>query len=78
MTNRPRIKNLASKPAKIELPVRLSGLAKTHRLIMIEKHKEIQFMAICAKIRLDDFKKHRSDYQRDLRREKRLKNVPLD
>jgi len=45
---------------------------------MIEKHKEIQFMAICAKIRLDDFKKHRSDCQRDIRREKRLKNVPLD
>jgi len=78
MTNRPRIKNIASKPAKIELPVRLSGLAKTHRLIMIEKHKEIQFMAICAKIRFDDFKKHRSDCQRDLRREKRHKNVPLD
>ena len=78
MINRPRIKNTASKPAKIELPVRLSGLAKTHRLIMIEKHKEIQFMAICAKIRLDDFKKHRSDCQRDIRREKRLKNVPLD
>jgi hypothetical protein len=78
MTNRPRIINIASKPAKIELPVRLSGLAKTHRLIMIEKHKEIQFMAICAKIRLDDFKKHRSDCQRDIRREKRLKNVPLN
>ena len=78
MTNRPRIKNIASKREKIELPVRLSGLAKTHRLIMIEKHKEIQFMAICAKIRLDDFKKHRSDCQRDIRREKRLKNVPLD
>jgi hypothetical protein len=78
MTNKPRIKRLTSKPAKIELPVRLSGLAKTHRLIMIEKHKELQFMAICAKIRLDDFKKHRSDCQRDLRREKRLKNILQD
>jgi hypothetical protein len=78
MINRPRIKNLASKPAKIELPSRLSGLAKTHRLIMIEKHKELQFMAICAQIRLDDLKKHRSDWQRDTRREKRLNNVPMD
>jgi hypothetical protein len=78
MTNRPRIKNLASKPAKIELPIRLAGLAKTHRLIMIEKHKELQFMALCAQIRLDDFKKHRSDCQRDARREKKLKNIPVD
>ena len=78
MTNRPRIKEISSKPAKIELPVRLAGLAKTHKLIMIQKQKELQFMALCAQIRLDDFKKHRSDCQRDIRREKRLKNLPLD
>ena len=78
MTNRPRIKEISSKPAKIELPVRLAGLAKTHRLIMIQKQKELQFMALCAQIRLDDFKKHRSDCQRDTRREKRLKNVPVE
>jgi hypothetical protein len=78
MTNRLRIKNLASKPAKIELPIRLAGLAKTHRLIMIQKQKELQFMALCAQIRLDDFKKHRSDCQRDIRRDKRHKNVPVD
>jgi hypothetical protein len=75
MTNRPRIKNLDSKPEKIELPARLSGLAKTHRLIMIEKHKEIQFMILCAQIRVDDFKKHRAECQRDERKEKRRKNV---
>ena len=78
MTNRPRTKKLASKPEKVELPIRLSGLAKTHRLIMIEKHKEIQFMMLCAQIRLDDFKKHRADCQRDDRREKRRKNVTVD
>ena len=78
MINRPRIIEISSKLAKIELPVRLAGLAKTHRLIMIQKQKELQFMALCAQIRLDDFKKHRSDCQRDIRREKRLKNVPLD
>ena len=78
MTIRPRIKNLASKPEKVELPKRFSGLAKTHRLIMIEKHKEIQFMMLCAQIHLDDFKKQRANRQRDERREKRLKNVTID
>ena len=78
MNNRPRIKNLAPKTEKVELPTRLSGLAKTHRLIMIERHKEIQFMMLCAQIRLDDFKKQRADRQRDERREKRLKNVTID
>ena len=75
MTNSPRIKNLDSKPEKVELPTRLSGLAKTHRLIMIEKHKEIQFMILCAQIRVDDFKKHRAECQRDERKEKRRKNL---
>ena len=78
MTNRHRIINLANKSERVELPRRLSGLAKTHRLIMIEKHKEIQFMMLCAQIRVDDFKKHRADCQRDQRREKRHKNVPVD
>jgi hypothetical protein len=78
MTNRPRIKKPASKSEKIELPTRLSGLAKTHRLIMIEKHKEIQFMMLCAQIRLDDFKKQRADHQRDERREKRCRNLTVN
>ena len=78
MANRLRIIKLAPKSEKVELPTRLSGLAKTHRLIMIEKHKEIQFMMLCAQIRLDDFKKHRADCQRDERREKRRKNVTVD
>ena len=78
MNNRPRIKNLAPKTEKVELPTRLSGLAKTHRLIMIEKHKEIQFMMLCAQIRLDDFKKQRANRQKDERREKRLKNITID
>ena len=71
-------KNIASKPDKIDLPSRLSGLAKTHRLIMIEKHKEIQFMILCDQIRLNDLKKQRADIQRYNRREKRLKKVIID
>jgi hypothetical protein len=78
MVNRPRIKNLASKSEKVELPTRLSGLAKTHRLIMIEKHKEIQFMILCQHLRLNEFKKQRGERQRDERREKRFKNVTID
>ena len=75
MTNRTRIIKLYSKPVKSELPSVPPGLAKTHRLIMIEKHKEIQFMILCAQIRVDDFKKHRAECQRDERKEKRRKNV---
>jgi len=78
MNNRPCIKNLAPKTEKVELPTRLSGLAKTHRLIMIERHKEIHFMMLCAQIHLDDFKKQRTNRQRDERKEKRLKNVTID
>ena len=78
MVNRPHFKSLASKPEKVELPTRLAGLAKTHRLIMIENHKEIQFMMLCSQIRLDDSKKHRADCQRDKRKEKRRKIVQLD
>jgi len=73
-----RITNLDPKAEKIELPKRLSGLAKTHRLIMIEKYKELQFMLLCEQIRQSDFKKLRSDRQRDRRREKRSKKVNID
>jgi hypothetical protein len=78
MNNRPHINRLSSKSEKIELPTNLSGLAKAHRLIMIERHKEIQFMKLCAQIHLNDFKKKRADMQRDQRREKRLKKVTPD
>jgi hypothetical protein len=78
MNNRSRIKRISSKPEKIELPTNLSVLAKTHRLIMIERQKEIQFIKLCAQIRLNDFKNQRAYHQRDERRKKRLKNVTID
>ena len=71
-------KTLTTKHLKHEPPKNLSGLAKTHRLIMIEKHKEIQFMLLCEQIRINDIKKHRADQQRDNRREKRCKKVTID
>jgi hypothetical protein len=78
MNKRPHIKILSSRTEKTELPANLSGLAKSHRLIMIERHKEIQFMKLCAQIHFDDFRQKRSDMQRDERRVKRLKNVTTD
>ena len=71
--NNKHIKRIGSKSDKIELPSNFSGLAKSHRIIMIERQKEIQFMKLCAQIHLDDFKKDRADLQRSERRAKRLK-----
>lgn len=71
-------KTLPPRQFKSEPPKGHSGLARTHRLIMIEKHKEIQFMLLCDQIRANDFKKQRADMQRDIRREKRCKKVAID
>jgi len=42
---------------KIYIPAGSSKLARTHKLIRIEKEKEILFLKICSQIRLDDLKK---------------------
>jgi hypothetical protein len=73
MNDRQHIKRITSKSENVELPSNFPGLAKSHRLIMIERHKEIQFMKLCAQIHLDDYKKDRANLQRNERREKRLK-----
>jgi hypothetical protein len=78
MKNTSPSKMTPSKHDKNQLPIILSGLAKTHRLIRVERNKEIQFMKLCAQIRVDDFKKLRSDQQREDRREKRFKRVTID
>ena len=72
MNKRLRNKRFHSKTEKVELPTRLAGLTKTHRLIMIEKQKELQFMILCDQIRRNDFKKERAESQKEVRREKRL------
>jgi hypothetical protein len=71
MNDKQYIKSIASKSDIIELPSNFPGLARSHRLIMIERSKEIQFMKLCAQIHLDDFKKDRADLQRNDRRAKR-------
>jgi hypothetical protein len=59
---------------KIFIPASFAKLARTHKLIRIEKEKEILFMKICSQIHLDDFKKSRSDRQREERKLKRVNN----
>jgi hypothetical protein len=62
-----------SKSEKVFIPSTLSGLARSHRLIRTEKEKELLFMKLCSQIRLNDFKKMRSENQKDNRRIKRYK-----
>jgi hypothetical protein len=67
---------------KTFLPASSAKLVRTHRLIRIEKEKEILFMKICSQIHLDDFKKNRSKHQREERKLKRVNNpylsLPID
>ena len=70
----PRKKDLTSKFEKIFIPDSCAGLARSHKVIRIERGKEIQFMKLCCQIKLDDSKKIRSENQREERRLKRVKN----
>jgi hypothetical protein len=72
--SRPRKKDLTSKFEKIFIPDSSAGLARSHKVIRIEREKEIQFMKLCCQIKLDDSKKIRSENQREERRLKRVKN----
>ena len=68
---------MTSKFEKTFIPDSSSGLARTHKIIRIERGKEIQFMKLCCQIRLDDSKKIRSDNQREQRKLKRVKKQSL-
>ena len=70
----PRKKDLTSKFEKIFIPDSCAGLARSHKVIRIEREKEIQFLKLCCQIKLDDSKKIRSENQREERRLKRVKN----
>jgi hypothetical protein len=50
-----------------------AALARSHRLIRIEQGKEMVFICLCSQIHLDDFRKNRSENQREDRRQKREK-----
>jgi len=70
----PPKKDLTSKFEKIFIPDSCAGLARSHKVIRIEREKEIQFLKLCCQIKLDDSKKIRSENQREERRLKRVKN----
>ena len=70
----PPKKDLTSKFEKIFIPDSCAGLARSHKVIRIEREKEVQFMKLCCQIRLNDSNKIRSENQREERRLKRVKN----
>jgi hypothetical protein len=72
LKSRHRKKVITEKFEKVFIPASLAGLARTHKIISIEKGIEIQFMKLCSQIRLDDYKKKRSDHQREERGHKRV------
>jgi hypothetical protein len=74
---KPSKKVLTSKFDEIFIPTSPAGLARTHRIIRIEREKEIQFMKLCCQIRLDDSKKVRSDNQREQRKLKRVQKYSI-
>jgi len=63
----------SSKFEKVYIPVSLAGLNRSHKMIRIEREKEIQFLKLCSQIRLKDFKNDRADNQREQRKLKREK-----
>ena len=72
-TTGPRKRVLTPRFEKIFIPESSAGLARTHKIIRIEREKEIQFLRLCCQIRLDDSKKMRADNKREQRKLKRVK-----
>ena len=71
-TTRPRKRVLTPRFEKIFIPESSAGLTRTHKIIRIEREKEIQFLKLCCQIRLDDSKKMRAANQREQRKLKRV------
>ena len=64
---------LDRRQVKQERPKRISGIARTHKIIRAEKSKELQFIQLCSQIRLEEYKQARAEDQRNDRRSKRQK-----
>jgi hypothetical protein len=73
MSSKTRFRKFPSNFEKTFISDSSAALARSHRLIRIEQVKETIFMCLCSQIHLDDFKKNRSEKQRDERRQKREK-----
>jgi hypothetical protein len=76
-TTRPRKRVLTPKFEKIFIPESSAGLARTHKIIRIEREKEIQFLKLCCQIRLNDSKMIRAESQKEERKLKRVKKYYL-
>ena len=68
MISNGKILKYPNKIERINIPLGSSGLDRSHRLIRIEKEKELLFLKICAQIKFNEYKKDRSDNQRESRR----------
>ena len=75
--NSDKVKILRPQKVKTELTGRPAGIARSHRIIMVDKAIESQFIKICSQIKLDDKRKDRAENQRNERRMKR-KSVDFD
>ena len=73
MSSKTIIRKFPSNFEKTFISDSFAALARSHRLIRIEREKESIFMCLCSQIHLDDFKNNRSEKQRDERRQKREK-----
>jgi hypothetical protein len=69
--NTQRQKRHNSEYEKMFVTSSAAGLAHSHNLIRTEKSIEVQFAKLCSQIHLDDYRKIRSDKQRDDRQLKR-------
>lgn len=56
-----------------EIPEFMPGVARTNKYVRTFSNIENQFLTICKKIRLDDFKDVRAENQKAQRLEKRKK-----
>jgi hypothetical protein len=62
---------LCRRPANSEAPSNPAGLNRTHRMIRSSISNETQFLLLCSRIRLNEYKQARSESQRDERKAKR-------
>jgi len=56
-----------------EIPDFMPGVARTNKHVRTFNNKETQFLTICRKLKLDDFKEVRAENQKAQRLEKRKK-----
>jgi hypothetical protein len=71
MNSEIRIIKNTNRIERIDIPKGSAALARSHRLIRIEREKEQLFFQICNQIKFKEYKETRSEDQREQRRLKR-------